>query len=398
MSLIKKLREEKQMQYLAVSASLRGFRDNLRTVVLQPFAISLGISMSSIGALESLMDLARTIVMPMLGAASDIYGRKRFLILRELAILGSFLCLLFAKSWLLLAVGMILIGFGSALLAIWQTVVAEASPPNETGLYYSVLGSAYMATGLLGTLAAGWLAAHYGYSMVFTIATVVTFVTLVVTIYRIDETHSPESGRGLTPLIAFKSILDSFRPKRYLWGYYLAMTLDLFAFNIGWRLLNGMLTQEFGFTPVMLGLMTAVNTGTTAVLQVTVGRRMERHGYVKYLVISQLISCTLLAILLFNQTFKVAILVNLLMGVAAAFWLPAEQTWIAVNVDPRERAKAIGGFSTFKGLLGLPAPYLGGILFDRYGFTVPILVNFALAVIDIGFFVYLVKDNARRDA
>jgi MFS family permease len=163
MSILQALREKKQIRYLALASALRGIRDNLRFVTWQPFALSLGITMRSIGALESLMDFAKIIIQPVMGAASDVYGRKSFILLREAVMLAACLCFLLARSWQLLAAGMILVGFGFALLPVWQSLVAEGAPPRETGMFFSIIGSSYMAAGLLGTLLGGWLASNIGY-------------------------------------------------------------------------------------------------------------------------------------------------------------------------------------------------------------------------------------------
>ncbi len=397
MALPDSIREEKQILYLAVATALRGIRDNLRYVVWQPFALSLGVPIRSIGALESLMDLAKIAVQPVFGAASDVYGRKPFLIMRDLLILLSSLCFLFAQSWLLLAAGMTLIGLGIALVPVWQAVVAESSKGNEMGRVYSVLGSCYMATGLLGTLAAGWLADNVGYRLVFSLAVFFSFASLLVTMFRIGETRERTTTASFTVRKAWGSLLDTFRPPRYLWGFYVAMSVDLFAFSVGWRLINGLLTEAFSFTPGMLGLMTAVNAGTMALFQVVLGRYVDRVGYVKYLAISQTLSCILLASLLLNQSFPVVMASNVLMGFSAAFWSPAEQAWISQNVDPEEKAKSIGGYATFRGLVALPGPLIGGILYDAYGYHMPMLVNLVLAAIDVGLIVFLVRDRVRPE-
>ena len=397
MALPETIREEKQIRYLAVATALRGVIDNLRVVVWQPFALSLGVPIRSIGALESLMDLAKIAVQPVFGAASDVYGRKPFLVLRDLLILSSSLCFLFARSWLLLAASMTLLGLSVALVPVWQTTVAESAKGNQMGRVYSILGSCYMATGLLGTLAAGWLADNVGYRLVFSLATLFASASLLVTVLKIGETRMRAKSASFTLSQVWGSLLDTFRPPRYLWGFYVAMSVDLFAFSVGWRLINGLLTEAFSFTPGMLGLMTAVNAGTMAVFQVILGRHVDRVGYVKYLAISQTLSCVLLASLLLNQSFPVAMAANLLMGFSAAFWAPAEQAWISQNVDPEERAKSIGGYATFRGLVALPGPLIGGILYDAYGYYMPVLVNLALAVIDVGLIVYLVRDRVRPE-
>jgi MFS family permease len=391
------IREEKQILYLAVATALRGIRDNLRYVVWQPFALSLGVPIRSIGALESLMDLAKIAVQPVLGAASDVYGRKPFLVLRDIIILSSGLCFLFARSWLLLAAGMTLIGLSTALIPVWQAVVAESSTGSEMGRVYSVLGSCYTATGLLGTLAAGWLADNVGYRLVYSLVVFFSFASLLVTMFRIEETRERAASASFTLSQVWGSMLDTFRPPRYLWGYYIAMSVDLFAFSVGWRLINGLLTESFSFTPGMLGLMTALHIGTMALFQVIVGRYVDRMGYVKYLVISQTLACIVLTLLLLYQSFPVAMAAYMLMGFSASFWAPAEQAWIAQNVDPEERAKSIGGYATFRGLVALPGPFIGGILYDAYGYHMPVLVNLVLAVVDIGLLAFLVKDRVRPE-
>ncbi len=54
----------------------------------------------------------------------------------------------------------------------------------------------------------------------------------------------------------------------------------------------------------------------------------------------------------------------------------------ALNVDEDDRAGQMGSFNTFKDLLGLPAPIIGGLLFDFFGFYVPLLLNLCFALFD----------------
>ena len=57
----------------------------------------------------------------------------------------------------------------------------------------------------------------------------------------------------------------------------------------------------------------------------------------------------------------------------------------------------MGGFSTFRGLIALPAPFIGGLLFDAYGFDIPMLINLGLALIDIALIYFLVKERVRPE-
>lgn len=398
MTILERIRKSQQIFYLGLATAMRGIRDNMRTVVWQPFALSLGIPMKDIGALESIMELARIIIQPVLGAASDVYGRKPFLILRDALVVVAGLFFLFAESWLYLAAGMALVGFGFALIPIWHSLVAESSEPDRIGSTFSILGSVYMAFGLLGTLSSGWLADNLGYRTVYMIFVATSTLSLIVTSFKIEETHHPESNREFGVGKAFKSLLDTFRPPRYMWGYYIAMSVDLFAFSVGWRLINGMLTDAYGFTPSMLGITYACQTGTMALGQILIGRDVDRYGYRTFLTLSQILSSIIITALILRPTYIVAIAANLLMGLSGALWAPAEQAWIARNVDPAERAKSIGGYSTFRGLIALPGPIIGGLIYDWYGFITPMAVNLGLAIVDVLLLWFLIKDNAREEA
>ena len=398
MTILERIRKQRQIFYLALATAMRGIRDNIRMVVWQPFALSLGIPMRDIGALESLMELARIIIQPILGAASDVYGRKPFLVLRDLLVVFAGFFFLFAESWLYLAVGMVLVGFSFALIPIYHSIVAESTKPDQIGWVFSILGSVYMATGLLGTLSSGWLADNMGYRTVYMIFVAASVLSLLVTMFKIEETHSPKGERIFGVGKAFTSLLDTFRPPRYMWGYYIAMSVDLFAFSVGWRLINGLLTEAYGFTTSMLGIMYAFQTGTMALGQILIGREVDRYGYRTFLTISQILSSIILTAMILKPSYIVAIAANILMGIGAALWAPAEQAWVAKNVDPAERAKSIGGYSTFRGLIALPGPFIGGLIYDRYGYIAPMAVNLVLAVVDVLLLWFLIKDNAREEA
>jgi len=387
------LEERRNVATLAVISALRGAWFNLRGVIWQPFVLSLGIPMGSLGGLESLTDLTRIIVQPVVGSASDIYGRKKFLLAREVLILVAGLLFIFAGSWPLLFLGVVLVGLSSALFPVWNTVVAESSDPSELGYTYSVIGTFHMAAGLIAAMAAGLIASAYGYRMVFIVASAMGLFTILMIWRRLPETlaQKPDSRLSLKRLGG--SLVGSLRPPRHLWGFYIAMSVDLIAFNIGYRLLFGMLAEGYGYTPYMLGVMMTVLMAANALSQIPLGKLMDRYGYVRFLFISQIIACGVIGLMLYSKSFIAVLAAQALMGVAASFWGPAEQAWIAINVDPDKRAQAIGSYSTFRGLASLPAPFIGGILFDAYGFDVPMLLNLVLAFVDAVLILVLVKDR-----
>jgi MFS family permease len=386
------IRKEKQVIFLVLARAFQGIRDNIHRVIWQPFALSLGLPMTSIGALSSLTEFSRIIIMPILGAASDRYGRKKFLIISDALILLACIFFIFAKSWLSISVGMILIGLSTAFLPIWQSTIAESAMAENIGYVYSVIGSAYMLTGMLGTFSSGYVTDFYGYQAVYGVLTLFSTLSILIITWKINETGKPRDKR-YSLRQAFDTIFMTFKPPKYMRGYYIAMSVDRFAFSLGWHLLNGMLTVSYGFSISMLGIIITVSNLCRAVFQVIFGRYVDRVGYVKYMALSQGICTLLLMIIYLNQSFNSVLIASMLMGLAMALWGPADQAWLANNVDPEERAGSIGVYSTFRGLIALPGPFIGGILFDAFGYHVPIGVNLVLSFLDIFLIIWLIKEK-----
>lgn len=391
--------EKKGLVYrISAISALRGSVFNAWRVVWQPFVLSLGVSMSWLGGLESFLDLTRIAVMPLFGKAADAHGRRRFIVAREILTLAAAVLYVYAGSWRFIFLGVMLTGLSLAIYPIWNTVIAESTEGRELGYTYSIVGTITLGLSLVATLAAGYVASAYGFRTVFTGAAVLALLAFLLVVMRLPETLPPEKKGSVNWRELTGSFVETLRPPRYLWGFYIAMSVDLFAFNLGYRLLNGMLASEYGYTPAMLGLISAATIGATAVAQIPLGRLVDRIGYVKFLIISQLIACVVLATFVVSKSFLAVVAAQIALGVSAAFWTPAEQAWIAVNVDPERRAQAIGGFSTFRGLIAFPAPFIGGLLFDAYGFDVPILINLGIALIDVILIYVLVKERVRPDA
>ncbi len=377
---------------LSSVSALRGLRDNLRLVVWQPFAISLGLDMGQVGSLESLMDATRLTLEPALGVISDAQGRRKLVILREALIVGAGVALLLAHSWHLLFLSSLLVGASMAFYSVWNTVIAESTESGSLGFVYSLTSSFYTGAGLVGTLAAGYIADTYGFGWAYTAVIVAGAISLGIVILRLPETMTGDR-RNVNVVKTVSAPFRALLPPRMLLGFYLAMALDSIAFGIGMRLLNGMLAEGYGYTPLMIGLYSAAMTAAMALSQVPVGRLADRFGYRNCLFLSQVIASLTLGMMVYSKTLEWVLAANLVLGLATAFWVPSEQAWIAENVNPAERAQSLGNYSTFRGLAGLPAPILGGFLFDAYGFDIPIALNIVLALVDAVAILMLVKDR-----
>jgi MFS family permease len=107
---------------------------------------------------------------------------------------------------------------------------------------------------------------------------------------------------------------------------------------------------------------------------------MERYGCVKSMILSEAGGVILTIGWLHASTFQTFALLQILFGFTVATWLPATMTWMANSVPKEKMAEEIGRLNAFRGLASFPAPYIGGLLYEAFGFRGPITVNLIGAI------------------
>jgi EmrB/QacA subfamily drug resistance transporter len=112
--------------------------------------------------------LSSTIAAPLCGKLSDIYGRRLVMISAlGVFIVGSIACALAPNMLtLILMRGVQGIG-GGGIVPMVQATVADAVAPRERGRYQAYIGTVWIAAGIAGPVAGGYIADHWHWSVVF---------------------------------------------------------------------------------------------------------------------------------------------------------------------------------------------------------------------------------------
>jgi EmrB/QacA subfamily drug resistance transporter len=112
--------------------------------------------------------LSSTIAAPLCGKLSDIYGR-RLVMMSALGVfvIGSIACALAPNMiTLILMRGLQGIG-GGGIVPMVQATVADAVAPRERGRYQAYIGTVWIAAGIMGPVAGGYISDHWHWSVVF---------------------------------------------------------------------------------------------------------------------------------------------------------------------------------------------------------------------------------------
>jgi len=382
---------------LALASFLSQISAKMLEVIWQPFVLSLGASMPILGALQSARSIIASIVQPFSGRAADRRGRKPFVILASLLTLAGFVLCIVARTWLFLIPAIVFLGTAWVGNPARQSLVAESVEPGERGTAFSVVSFAGMLTGFFAPLLGGFLASGYGFKSVFYISILMEALCLGLTAFFIRETLRRAGGGEIEEGMDVRTTLASlFKPERGLEGFYAAMTLDAFSFGVCGSIFFGMLTKTFGFTPYQLGILGTVFAVSMAVSQIPMGKIVDRYGRKTCLIIFGFVFLFLLLGWLFSTSFEMFAVLQVLLGIGASAWGPASWALLADSVPEESRAEAMGRFTCFKDLLSSPGPYVGGILYQLFGFRGPILMALILHVVILIIIFLFVQERTDR--
>nr|MBC8446326.1 MFS transporter [Chloroflexota bacterium] len=339
--------------------------------------------------------LVGALIQPLGGWLADRRGRKFFIALRSilgLLLVCFYLLAAILGDWRWLVPGVILLGASLISRPAESSLVAESVHISRRGMAYSIQMVAWIVPGIFAPALGGFIAERWSVVPVFLVRFVLEGVRLLLVLWFLQETLSAGDEKMISWRELGGVLVRMVLPPKGLRGLWWAMAIDVFVWGLGSTLLFGMLSQSYGFTTFQLGVMSGLFSGVWALTQLPIGRLVDRYGCKPFLVLSEAMGLLLVAGWLFSKSFLAFAILHAYFGFLAATWVPAQQALLANSVPAQQRGEAIGRLSAFRGLFAFPAPYIGGLLYDRFGFQAPILANLVGIPIALAALVAAVQD------
>ena len=177
---------------------LRGAHNSIYGVIWQPFVLSLGASMPTLGLLNSIGGMGgivTTLIQSLGGWLADRIGRKPLILLSSLAIIAGYALFALAGAlhvWTLLLLGIVILGASSVARPALGAITAESAHAERQGSAFSQMQVAALVPGIIVPVLGGALADRFGYVLIFVLSIgleVYAAVMVRLRSDRADRTH-----------------------------------------------------------------------------------------------------------------------------------------------------------------------------------------------------------------
>lgn len=145
-----------------------------------------------VGLIGTINAIGQLIAAPVIGRLSDRYGRRPLLIFSISGTVLSFLILGFANTLFLLILSRFLDGVLGGNVALARAYITDVSDEEDRAKSLGLIGAAFGLGFIIGPVIGGTLA-QFGYHVPAFVAAGLAFINLVLVIWRLPESLSPEA-------------------------------------------------------------------------------------------------------------------------------------------------------------------------------------------------------------
>ncbi len=351
---------------LVASGLIEGTAWQMHELVWQPYIISLGGSMATIGGMQSLWTLVTNGLQFVTGELCDSWGRKTVINGYFLASIAGLFISVYARDWRWLIPVIVLYSIADSLgEPSFYPMFAESVDAKKIGLSISLLSLTWFLPGLYSKLFAGYIGDNVGLVNVLRLVLVGEVAATLVFFFGVEETL--KERRPMDWAAVRRNIVGVIKPRGDLRDVYLLSILDGFSWAINGGILVAMLYESLGLSLLQIGVLMTVAMATTSLALIPVGNLVDRYGSPVFLRASVILSIASFAGYAVFRSFPVLLVLQVFRGLAMGLWDPSYNSLLAKAVPEQERGSLYGSINGLRGIIVFPAPLIGAYLFEGFG-------------------------------
>jgi DHA1 family tetracycline resistance protein-like MFS transporter len=320
-----------------------------------------------IGMLTATYSFFQLIAAPILGRLSDLYGRKKLLVISQLGSAVGYLILGLSGSLPLLFLSRMIDGITGGNISIAQAYIADVTDKKNRAKGMGMIGAAFGLGFIFGPAIGGFLS-KFSFSTPAYFATAISLLSVLATIFFLKETVDEKKA-----MISPKTKLNLDEFKKILSTYPIGiLIMTFFAVNLASSIQQGnfaLWTQKtFNYGPAENGWLFAYIGILAVLVQLKVLPFLTKRFSEKnilYISLLFLFTGLILIPLIPHPNFLYISLFFLPFGFGLSN--PTIQALASENVPPEEYGGTLGFLQSAGSLGRIIGPIIGGIIFESFG-------------------------------
>ncbi len=325
------------------------------------------------------------------GYVSDSLGRLRAIAIGSVASLFAYAALFLAPTWqwVLLSAAFSAITF-SLIGPSFDAFIAEHSEEHNRARVFALSQTIFGIVAVVGPVLGGWLVDLRGYKFMILIA---ALFYLAATILRIFMAREASKGSESQPKkLSFSGLKTNLGSMLALltaggvvtWILITDGVRDM-SFNLSFDLLPIYMRDFFAMTTTQIGWVNSIFGLFMMLFMYPAGILSDKKGERVGISLGFFLIAVSISMLALFPTlgFWGAATGWAIAGIGVGLLTPPYQSLISKAVPRRLRGVAYGFFGTSVGLLSLPAPYIGAMLWENYDPRLPFAITSVVCLLTI---------------
>ena len=384
---------------------LANIAGHMHQPLLPLYLQELGAGVGQIGLFFTLGAIAPLAFQILGGWMSDSIGRLQAIAIGSTAGVLGYFVYVFAPSWEWLLIATATSAVARSFVApSFMAFIAEESTEATRGRVYGLSQSLFMVVGIVGPPIGGYLSQYLGFRSMFIAAgalyaTATGIRLLMARNAQREESEgsvgdprptseaSPNTG-DLRPTLSLTSLRTNLAAMGGLvlaggvvtWIFISDGVRDV-TFSMAFQLLPLYMHNLMNLSNVEISWLSSIHGLVTMLLLTPSGWLSDKKGERVGLVAGFSFMAVAIAVFLQSRVFVGFAVVWALFGVGEALIGPAYNSLISKVVPLHLRGTAFGLFSTSIGLISLPAPYIGAVLWERFAPQAPFYAPLVAALL-----------------
>jgi len=360
---------EKNVFWLGLTSFFTDTSSEMIFPILPVFLTAvLHANMAIVGLIEGVAEACSSILKLYSGWLSDRLGKRKVLIVAGYALSAITKPMFgFATTWTHALAARVMDRTGKGIRTSPRDALIAASVTKERGKWFGMHRMMDTLGAVAGTIIAILLLSRFSgehaFRLIFWLSLIPGLLAVIVLIAFVREAGSPPASRR--PALAWKALPSAYKRFVMISGLF-----GLANFSYAFFLLRA---HNLGMMLALIPLLYLVYNLFYAFTSLPAGQLADRFGKRAVLVVGWL----LFAVTSFGFA-KVAEMRTLwllfaMYGIFMGITDGVARAYISDLVEEKRRGTALGVYNMLLGLLILPANLLGGILWDRFGVSIPFL-------------------------